>query len=135
MTIDDMARELGVSKRTISRALSGKGRIGEETRLKICNYAQEHDFIPKKSSRNHKVLTKNLGVVIPADAYSTSIPFFQDCLLGVCEAATQNDYNVLIATRTAFDFSGIQNLVENKRIDGIILTRSLEDDKAIKYLT
>ena len=52
MTIDDMARELGVSKSTISRALSGKGRIGEETRLKIINYAQEHDFIPKKSARN-----------------------------------------------------------------------------------
>lgn len=30
-TIGDIAQELGVSKTTVSRALSGKGRIGKET--------------------------------------------------------------------------------------------------------
>ena len=32
MTIEQMAEQLGVSKSTVSRALSGKGRIGKETR-------------------------------------------------------------------------------------------------------
>ena len=32
LTMDDVAKELGVSKTTVSRAVSGKGRIGEETR-------------------------------------------------------------------------------------------------------
>ena len=31
MTIEQMAEQLGVSKSTVSRALSGKGRIGKET--------------------------------------------------------------------------------------------------------
>lgn len=30
-TIEDIARELGVSKTTVSRAISGKGRIGQAT--------------------------------------------------------------------------------------------------------
>lgn len=34
-TIDDIARELGVSKTTVSRAISGKGRIGQATRDRV----------------------------------------------------------------------------------------------------
>ena len=40
LTIDDIARELGVSKTTISRAISGKGRIGAETRAKVLDYIE-----------------------------------------------------------------------------------------------
>ena len=29
MTLEEIAKEIGVSKSTVSRALSGKGRIGE----------------------------------------------------------------------------------------------------------
>ena len=35
MTIEQVADALGVSKTTVSRALSGKGRIREETRAKV----------------------------------------------------------------------------------------------------
>jgi len=135
MTIDKMAKELGVSKSTISRALSGKGRIGEETRIKICTYAKEQGFTPRASKGKSKTLTRNLGVVLPADAYTTSIPFFQESLLGICEVAVQMDYNVLVTTRTESDISGIQALVEKRKVDGIILTRGMEEDLAVKYLS
>ena len=35
LTIDDIARELGVSKTTVSRAISGKGRISAATRERV----------------------------------------------------------------------------------------------------
>ena len=38
MTIEQVADALGVSKTTVSRALSGKGRISEETRTKVYAY-------------------------------------------------------------------------------------------------
>ena len=41
ITIDDIARDLGVSKTTISRAISGKGRISEATRAKVMDYIQQ----------------------------------------------------------------------------------------------
>ena len=34
-TIEDIARELGVSKTTVSRAISGKGRISQATRDRV----------------------------------------------------------------------------------------------------
>ena len=42
-TIDDIARELGVSKTTVSRAISGKGRIGQATRERVLAFIKEHD--------------------------------------------------------------------------------------------
>lgn len=134
MTLDEMAKELGVSKSTVSRALSGKGRIGAETRQKIITFAEEHKVFPEPKQKQ-SVRTCNLGVVFPTDIYMNGNPYFQECLLGICETASMMEYNVMLTTGTAVDISGIQKLVEEKKVDGIILTRSLVDDRAVKYLT
>ena len=46
ITISDVAEALGVSKTTVSRAISGKGRIGEATRQKVLAYIED-----RKSTR------------------------------------------------------------------------------------
>ena len=135
MTMEELARELGVSKSTVSRALSGKGRIADETRERIRACAATHGVAPEAKARRSLVHTYNLGVSLPADAYNTSIPFFQECLMGICEVAAKQGYNVLITNREAENISAIRTLVEKKKVDGIILTRCLEDDAAVKYLT
>lgn len=134
MTLDEMARELGVSKSTVSRALSGKGRIGNETRKKITEYARQHDG-GTECGTDIRIPTKNLGVILPADVYLNGGPYFQECILGICETSTLMDYDVLITSGTANDVSGIRALVEKNKVDGIILTRSLNDDRAVQYLT
>lgn len=133
MTLEKIARELGVSKSTVSRALSGKGRIGEETREKIQEYARRQSLENDKE-QSRFTATKNLGVVLPGDVYLNGGSYFQECILGICETAAFLDYNVLITTDTVNDTSGIRTLVEKGKVDGIILTRSLEDDSAIRYL-
>ena len=132
MTLDEIAQELGFSKSTISRALSGKGRIGKETVELVQNFVREHEIEEKEIPKN---VTRNIGVVLPADIYYGGGSYFQNCLLGICEAASMFSYNVLLTIGKQHDISELQLLVENKRVDGIILTRSIEDDKALKYLT
>lgn len=134
MTLDEMAKSLGVSKSTVSRALSGKGRIGEETRERIREFARLQNNSRSRMQDETKA-TKNLGVILPADVYSNGGPYFQECILGICETATFLDYDVLIATGSANDVYGIRTLVEKKKVDAIILTRSMEDDKGLQYLT
>ena len=73
--------------------------------------------------------------MIPADAYTTSIPFFQECLLGISEAAASENYNVIITTGTATDYSGAKQLVEDHKVDGMILMRSYDEDLTLEYLT
>ncbi len=133
MTLDEMAASLGVSKSTVSRALSGKGRIGEETRARIQEFARQQG--EGEVRKQMMAATRNLGVILPSDVYLNGGPYFQECILGICETATFLDYDVLIATGTASDVSGIRTLVEKEKVDGIILTRTMEDDKALHYLT
>lgn len=133
MTLDEIASKLGVSKSTVSRALSGKGRIGKETSERIRAFVEEHGD-EKKELEKQQLRTKNIGVVLPADVYYGGGAYFQNCLLGICEAASMYGYNVLITTGKLHDISELELLVENRRVDGIILTRSLEEDRALRYL-
>ena len=46
ITMKDIARALGVSVATVSRALRDSPRISEEQRNKINRYAREHNYFP-----------------------------------------------------------------------------------------
>lgn len=134
MTISDIASELGVSKSTVSRVISGKGRIGEETRNRVLNYIKDINYKPNliaKSLAQSK--TYNIGVVMPADS-NKDVPFFQTCLMGVCEVVNIQNYDVVAAIVTEQDISQLIRLVENQKVDGIVLTRSFVNDLSIHYL-
>jgi DNA-binding LacI/PurR family transcriptional regulator len=135
LTIADIAEELGVSKTTVSRAISGKGRIGKETVRRVVECIERHNYKPNsiaKGLANSK--TYNIGVAFPADSNLSNTPFFQGCLLGVCEIAAALDYDVVVTTVKETEINLLKRLVENNKVDGIILTRNLMNDIATAYL-
>lgn len=135
LTIDDIAKELGVSKTTISRAISGKGRIGEQTRRRVLDYVEEHHYSPNVIAKGlAQSKTYNLGVVLPGDSNIAELPFFQKCMLGISKAASSAGYDVLISMVTENDITQLERAVVNRKVDGVILTRTLVDDIPMKYL-
>ena len=135
LTIGDIARELGVSKTTVSRAISGKGRIGEQTRTKVLNYIEEHHYSPNvvaKGLAQNK--TYNLGMVLPGDYNIVELPFFQNCVLGISREASAAGYDVLISVVTDGDITQLERAVTNRKIDGVVLTRTLVNDAPMRYL-
>ena len=70
MTIEQVADALGVSKTTVSRALSGKGRISEETRAKVYAYLGRTRTEPAADTE----LTKNQAVTLYVSLGSTKMP-------------------------------------------------------------
>ena len=134
MTIEQMAEQLGVSKSTVSRALSGKGRIGKETRERVLALAQTEVRKPKKTPEKTPEKTGNIAVVLPTDAYRTGGEYFHKCLIGICEEASSRDYDVMITDVTGNNYSGVERLIRKKKIDGVILTRTMEHDRMIEWL-
>lgn len=135
LTIGDIAKELGVSKTTVSRAISGKGRIGTETREKVLQYIEEHNYRPNVIAKGlAQSRTFNIGLVMPGDYNVVELPFFQNCMLGISKVASSMDYDVLISVVTADDISQLQRAVINHKVDGVILTRTLVEDAPAKYL-
>lgn len=77
-TIDDIARELGVSKTTVSRAISGKGRIGQATRERVLAFIKEHDYRPNVVARGlAQRKTYNIALLMPKDYVATEFLFLK----------------------------------------------------------
>ena len=97
ITMKDIARELGVSVATVSRALKDSPRISREKRERIKQYAQEHNFMPNiiaESLRNSRVRPqKIIGVIIPQFAHF----YFASVLSGIEQEASARGYTIMVA--------------------------------------
>lgn len=135
ITISDVAEALGVSKTTVSRAISGKGRIGTETKERVLQYIQEHNYKPNVLAKGLAQLkTYNIGIVLPEDYTVVDLPFFQTCLTGVQETAVSMDYDVLLTIGKENDCTQLMRMIENHKVDGVILMRTFTKDIYIEYL-
>ena len=110
MTISDVAEALNISKTTVSRAISGKGRIGAETRRRVLEYIEEHNYKPSVIAKGlAQSKSYNIGWVMPSDYSVVDLPFFQKCLMGLLEMAAPVDYDVLVCTVSPDDMSQLES--------------------------
>lgn len=93
----DIARELGISVATVSRALNDSPRISPERRQQIQQYAREHNFTPNvlaESLRHSRVQPqKVIGVIVPEFTHY----YFSSILTGIEEAASARGYYLMVA--------------------------------------
>ena len=97
LTMKDIARELGISVATVSRALKDSPRISEERRRMIQQYAREHNFYPNvigAALRHSRVATSRvIGVIVPEFTHY----YFSSVLTGIEEAAMARGYYIMVA--------------------------------------
>ena len=97
LTMKDIARELGISVATVSRALKDSPRISAEQRARIQQFAQEHHFTPNvlaESLRYSRVQPmKVIGVIIPEFTHF----YFSSVLAGIEEEASSRGYRIIVA--------------------------------------
>ena len=135
MTLDDIARELGVSKSTVSRVISGKGRISDATRERVLAYIQEKHYKPNALAKGlAQKRTYNIGVVCPTDYEIFGLPFFHNCLWGISEGVTKSGYDILILMTDGTGVADLRRVVEHRKMDGVILMRTLLEDPLADYL-
>lgn len=135
LTIDDIARELGVSKTTISRAISGKGRISEATREKVNAYILEHNYHPSAAAKGlAESKTYNLALVLPKSFVQMDLPHVRQNMYAICEEAFIWDYNILISLSTDAYPESLLRTLDNRKVDGVILSRTVENDALVEVL-
>ncbi len=135
ITISDVADALGVSKTTVSRAISGKGRIGEETRQRVLAYIEEHNYTPNAIARGlAQQKTYNICVVMPEDYALVDLPFFQEAIMGIQEIASMMGYDLLLCIAPENDTTGLERIIMNRKVDGVILLRTSVKDAQIEFL-
>ena len=136
ITIADVADALGVSKTTVSRAISGKGRIGKETRERVLAYIEKYDYKPNVIAKGlAQSKTYNICVVMPGEYDVVDLTFFQECLFGIQEIAGIMEYDILLSICKNNDISSLERIISNHKVDGVILMRTFVEDAQIEYLS
>jgi LacI family transcriptional regulator, galactose operon repressor len=93
--IADLAREAGVSKATVSRALNGRGDVDAGTRERVLGVAGRLGYVPSAAAR---ALTNGrsdcLGLLVP----SLTWPWLLELLRGVADAVERSGYSLMLHT-------------------------------------
>jgi LacI family transcriptional regulator len=123
VTIKDIAKALGVSTSTVSRALRGSHEINEETKQMVQAYADRMQYQPNPIARSLKESSsKAIGVIVP----EIDNTFFAQALTGIDAFAHQRGYHVVIfQSFESYDreIRNTQQLV-SRRVDGLLVSLS-----------
>ncbi len=126
ITIKDIARDLGVSVSTVSRALQDNPSISKERRKAIQAYAHEHNYQPNSLAaalRLSKTARSNLiGVVLPQFEH-----YYFSCILTAIEETCYENGYFVIAAQTGDSYEHEREIVEafrQQKLAGIIISQA-----------
>ncbi|MGE5575579.1 MAG: LacI family DNA-binding transcriptional regulator [Syntrophothermus sp.] len=132
----DLARWAGVSKSTVSRALSGDPRISEETRRRVTELARQLRYQPNLMASGLATRRTNaLGLVIPSPPRTFSNPFYLEFVSGVGDYALGQGYTMFFTAGDALTSVEVESLPPLvAQADGFILTEPRLADPRIPRL-
>lgn len=135
MTIKDIAKILGISASTVSRALKDHPDISAETKEAVRRVAASVNYRPNALALSlRKAKTNIIGVVIPEMSHY----FFSSVMSGMSETAAQRGYTTMMCQsceNAEYERKELQSLMDS-RVDGILLSvsKTTTDDTFLKAM-
>ncbi len=131
-TLKQIAKELGVSVSTVSKALNDSPEISDPTKIRVQEYAKLKNYKPNIIGLNLKNRsTRTIGVIIP----NILNPFFAKVFKGIEKVADEKGYKVItcISNESLEKEISALEMLSNGTIDGFLLSISKEAQKAQKF--
>jgi len=132
-TIGDVAREAGVSRSTVSYALSGKRSISRETRERIDEAIVKLGFTVNAGARalaTSETMVIGLLLEFHDDEFP---PAMLQYILAVSTAAREKGYDILMVTDS--DGPGaVKRITSSNMVDGVVLLDVTHDDPRLDAL-
>jgi len=120
-TVEAIARRLGISAMTVSRALNNRPNVNEKTRERVLAVANKFGYIPNYIARGLAIRkTETIGVVVPEITHS----FFPEVIRGIEDAVYAAGYHLILA-HSAEDADRERdaiNTLQSKRVDGLLIS-------------
>ena len=119
ITLEDVAREAGVSAMTVSRVINNTGRISQATREHVREVIARLDYRPSRIARSLVTNeTHMIGLVVP----DIASPYFAEIVQGAEEIAWEKGYSILLANTSENPQRELAILpqLEETKVDGLI---------------
>ncbi len=119
VTLKDIARMVGTTASTVSRALNGKPGVSPALRDRILEVARKLGYTPHAPARSLALnKTENIGLLIHKRQSLSHTSFYGEIMAGAETAATEAGYHLIFSTGDASSFPKILN---TRKVDGLIL--------------
>ena len=134
VTSRDIAREVGVSQPTVSRALRGDPRVAPATAALVETAARRLGYVPIAAGRSLSTRRTGTAAIVVADITNPFYPELVDALHD--ELARAGYRSVLLNERTdGHGAEGIRSLLRSGVVDGVIVATATIDDRTRRLLT
>ena len=128
VTLKDIAKDLGVSVVTVSKALRNQGSISAQTRARVARRAQELNYQPNWLAQSLVTRRTNMiGLVVP----SLGHPFFGDVARALALRIRSEGYQLVITfcdEDPAVEEEEIELLLA-RRMDGLVVASCMPADR------
>ena len=135
VTSHDVARRAGVSRATVSLVLNRSESVvlSKETRERVMQAAAELGYKPNSAGRMLvSGLTETIGLVVSDPSILLVDQYIPQVLYGIEKANREMGFHVLVEGLEAHGTGGAyDNLVESRRIDGLIVVNPRAGDEAL----
>lgn len=128
-TLEDIAKKLNISRRTISRVLQNDKNVAEKTRVRILEYLEKEKYFPNIHAASLASKKVNVvGLIFPKDTFIDPDFFALDVLKGVAMAISENKYQLMIFTQDKFDKEQCLKFYKSRLVGGLILVAIASND-------
>lgn len=136
MNLKSLAQTLGISKTTVSRALNGYPEVNVQTRERVLAAAKEAGYEANPMARSLAVGRTNVfGIIYPLQASDLGDPMFLGVVGGMSAALEKSQRNLIIApVSPQNELPSYEQMVRGRRVDGLVVSRTLVHDERIAYL-
>jgi LacI family transcriptional regulator len=136
MNLKNLAHNLGISKTTVSRALNGYPEVNVLTRERVLAAAKEAGYEPNPMARSLAVGRTNVfGIIYPLLPSDLGDPMFLNVVGGMSAALEICKMNLIIApVSQQNELPSYEQMVRGRRVDGLVVSRTLVHDERIAYL-
>jgi LacI family transcriptional regulator len=132
ITIKDIAKALGLSTSTVSRALRGSYEISSETKRMVIEYAEQFNYRPNPIALSLKERrSRSIGVVVCEIANN----FFSQAINGIESIAYNRGYHVIISqSHESYEREVvISEHLASRSVDGLLVSLSTETEQIAHF--
>jgi len=136
-SLSDLAKSLGLSPATVSRALAQHEAIALKTRERVAKAARELGYVPNRAAQALASGRSGfVGFLLPLRGRGLADPFLGEFVSALTEGFAAKDVELLLSAvpRDGSELRHLENLVTSGRVDGIVLSRIENKDPRVALL-